>query len=152
MKAIIIIVYISFINISEMIANQTCQPYSPWDLHHTQHHLAQGGVSVCNLESHSPDHYLLQNFQCGESTIRVVLCENGFDFFKRVSKQLHTKYQMSCAFNRSSYSKLFLLQNFMNINGTTLFLFFLFHRVSGGPQQQDLTTLSIMSLQKLYTD
>ena len=52
----------------------------------------QGGVSVCNLQNHSPDHYLLQNFQCGESTIRVVLCENGFNFFKQVSN-LKTKYR-----------------------------------------------------------
>ena len=53
MKATIIIVFIiSFINISEIIANQTCQPYSPWDLHHTQHHL--GEKLVCVFCSQSP--------------------------------------------------------------------------------------------------
>ena len=40
MKAAIIIVYLIYI--SEIIASQTCNPYGPWDLHHTQHHLAEG--------------------------------------------------------------------------------------------------------------
>ena len=42
---------------------------------------------------------------------------------------------MSCAVNRSSSSKLFLLQNFMNIDGTTLKIFFWFLQLSAGPQK-----------------
>ena len=55
---------------------------------------------------------------------------------------------MSCAVNRSSYSKLFLLQNFMNINGTTLFLFFLSPRVSAGPQKPQTLTASKTKYEK----
>ena len=45
------------------------------------------------------------------------------------------KYQTSCAVNRSSSSKLFLPQNFMNIDATTLKTFFWFLRLSAGPQK-----------------
>ena len=44
-------------------------------------------------------------------------------------------YQTSCAVNRSSSSKLFLLQNFMNIDGTTLKTFFWFLPLAVGPQK-----------------
>ena len=43
--------------------------------------------------------------------------------------------QTSCAVNRSSSSKLFLLQNFMSIDETTLKTFFWFLRLSAGPQK-----------------
>ena len=46
-----------------------------------------------------------------------------------------TLYYTSCAVNRSSSSKLFLLQNFMNIDETTLKTFFWFLRLSAGPQK-----------------
>ena len=58
------------------------------------------------------------------------------------------RYQTSCAVNQSSYSKLFLLQNFMNINGTTLFLIFLSPRVSEGPQKPQTLTASKTKYEK----
>ena len=44
-------------------------------------------------------------------------------------------YQTSCAVNRSSSSKWFLLKNFMDIDGTTLKSFFWFLRLFAGPQK-----------------
>ena len=42
---------------------------------------------------------------------------------------------VACAVNRSSSSKLFLLQNFMNIDEKTMKKFFWFLRLSEGPQK-----------------
>ena len=44
-------------------------------------------------------------------------------------------YYKSYGVNRSSWSKLFLLQNFMNIDGTTLFSFFLSPPLCAVPQK-----------------
>ena len=60
----------------------------------------------------------------------------------QLSLQGRDGIQTSCAVNRSSYSKMFLLQNIMNINGTTLFLFFLSPLVSAGPQKPQTLTAS----------
>ena len=43
---------------------------------------------------------------------------------------------MSYGVNQSSWSKLFLLQNYMNIDGTTLILFFSSHTFTGSPVKQ----------------
>ena len=54
---------------------------------------------------------------------------------------VHTSYRLDV--NRSSWSKLFLLHNFMNIDGTTV-LFFLSPPLVAGPQKpQKLTTSKI---------
>ena len=51
---------------------------------------------------------------------------------------------MSYGVNQSSGSKLFLLQNFKNIDGTTLILFFSSPPFNAGPQKpQTLTALKI---------
>jgi hypothetical protein len=44
-------------------------------------------------------------------------------------------YKTSYGVNRSSWSKLFLLQNFMNIDGMTLILFISSPPFSAGPQK-----------------
>ena len=61
----------------------------------------------------------------------------------------YTQYRKkSCAVDQSSFSKSFLLNNFMNINGTMLFLFFLSPRVSGGPQKPQTMTASKSKYEK----
>ena len=49
---------------------------------------------------------------------------------------------MSYGVNRSSWYKLFLLQNFMNIDGKTLILFFSSPPFSAGPQKPQTLTPS----------
>ena len=55
---------------------------------------------------------------------------------------------MSCAVNRSSYSKMFLLQNFMNIDGTSLKTFFWFQQLSAGTQKSQTLTASKTKYEK----
>ena len=78
--------------------------------------------------------FLTRNADAGNPTIFFRECEEP------ASLHCVVLHQTSCAVNRSSYSMLFLLQNFMNINGTTLFLFFLSPRVSPGPQKPQILT------------
>ena len=55
---------------------------------------------------------------------------------------------MSYGVNRSSLFTLFLLQNFMNIDGTTLILFFSSPPFSAGPQKPRTSTASKIKYEK----
>ena len=48
---------------------------------------------------------------------------------------------MFCGVNRSSLSKLFLLQNFKSIDGMTLILILWFPQISAGPQKPQTFSL-----------
>ena len=55
---------------------------------------------------------------------------------------------MSCGVNRSSLFKLFLLQNCLKINGTTLFSSKSFPLISAGPQKPQKLTASKIKYEK----
>ena len=77
---------ISFISITESIQRVQCDYFSEWENDWMGSDIAEAGqICLFNLTSPYRRWKLKDDFSCGESKTRVVMCQKAFEQFKYVS-------------------------------------------------------------------